>query len=121
MAHREANGLVVIDFLRERLPRFVPADVVKEYAAILKLYGALSVVGDRYSSGWNADEWKRAGIAYRPSELTKSELYLAALPMLLSGQVRLRLNNGEHVTISTQVSREPVDATAQSVTSSTPR
>jgi hypothetical protein len=89
IAHREPNGVVVIDFLRERLPRFAPAEVVKEYAEILKLYGITSVTGDRYSSGWNADEWARSGIRYRPSERTKSELYLAALPMLLSAQVRL--------------------------------
>jgi hypothetical protein len=60
LAHRESNGVVVIDFLRERLPRFVPAAVVREYAEILKLYGVKSVTGDRYSSGWNADERKRA-------------------------------------------------------------
>jgi hypothetical protein len=89
IAHREPNGVVVIDFLRERLPRFVPAAVVTEYAEILKLYGITSVTGDRYSSGWNATEWERANVRYRPSTLTKSELYLAALPMLLSAQVRL--------------------------------
>jgi hypothetical protein len=89
IAHRESSGVVVVDFLRERLPRFVPAEVVKEYAEILKLYRVSSVTGDRYSSGWNADEWSRAGIQYRPSTLVKSELYLAALPMLLSAQVRL--------------------------------
>jgi hypothetical protein len=41
------------------------------------------------ANGWNASEWQRAGISYRPSQLTKSDLYLACLPMLLSGQVRL--------------------------------
>jgi hypothetical protein len=92
IAHREQNGVVVIDFLRERLPRFVPAAVVAEFAAILKLYRITSVTGDRYSSGWNADEWKRAGFSYLPSERTKSDIYLAALPMLLSGQGRLADN-----------------------------
>ncbi|SHM06931.1 hypothetical protein SAMN05444159_7589 [Bradyrhizobium lablabi] len=89
IAHRERDGTAVLDFLRERKPRFIPAAVVKEYAAILKLYRITSIRGDRYSAGWNADEWARAGIKYEASELTKSELYLAALPMLLSGQVRL--------------------------------
>jgi hypothetical protein len=89
IAHRERDGTAVLDFLRERKPRFIPAAVVKEYAAILKLYRVTSIKGDRYSAGWNADEWTRAGVKYEPSELTKSELYLAALPMLLSGQVRL--------------------------------
>ena len=89
IALREDNGLVIIDFLRERLPRFVPEAVVKEFAAILMLYRVSKIVGDRYSSGWNATAWERAGIKYVPSQLTKSEVYLAALPMLLSGQVRL--------------------------------
>lgn len=89
IAHRERGGTAVLDFLRERKPRFIPAAVVKEYAEILKVYRITSIKGDRYSAGWNADEWSRAGIKYEPSELTKSELYLAALPMLLSGQVRL--------------------------------
>jgi hypothetical protein len=56
---------------------------------ILKLYNVTSITGDRYSSGWNAGEWARAGIRYVPSQQTKSELYLSALPMFLSGQVRL--------------------------------
>ena len=89
LAHRENSGVVVIDFLRERQPRFVPEAVVKEYAEICKLYRIKSITGDRYSSGWNSDAWDRAGIAYQPSKLTKSEIYLAALPALLSGQVRL--------------------------------
>lgn len=89
IAHRERDGTAVLDFLRERKPRFIPAAVVKEYAAILKLYRVTSIKGDRYSAGWNADEWARCGIQYEASELTKSEIYLAALPMLLSGQVRL--------------------------------
>jgi hypothetical protein len=89
IAHREADGTVVIDFLRERLPRFVPEAVVAEYAAVLTSYRITAVTGDHYSSGWNATAWNRAGVRYMPSRLTKSELYLAALPMLLSGQVRL--------------------------------
>jgi len=59
IAHRD-DGTVVIDFLRERKPRFVPAEVVAEYAAILRLYNVTQITGDRYSSGWNADEWSRA-------------------------------------------------------------
>jgi hypothetical protein len=93
IGHREKDGTAVIDFLRERKPRFVPAAVVQEYAAILRLYGIRSVTGDRYSSGWNASEWSRAGIQYMASELTKSDLYLQALPALLSGQVRLLDND----------------------------
>ncbi|WP_298111469.1 hypothetical protein [Bradyrhizobium sp.] len=89
LGHRDKHGAVILDVLRERAPRFVPADVVKEYADILRRYGIRSIKGDRYSSGWNANEWERNGIHYEPSDLTKSELFLSALPMLLSGQARL--------------------------------
>jgi hypothetical protein len=89
VGHRAADGTAVLDVLRERKPRFVPAAVVKEFADLLKEWGITSVVGDRYSAAWNADEWVRAGIRYMPSLLTKSELYLACLPLLLSGRARL--------------------------------
>jgi argininosuccinate synthase len=49
------------------------------------------------------------------------DAYFAAAQSHVSGHVRLRLYKGEHVTISIQLSCEPVDATAQSVTASTPR
>jgi hypothetical protein len=88
IAHRE-DDTVVIDFLHERLPRFVPEAVVAEFAAILKLYGCASITGDHYSSGWNATAWERAGIKYIFGKLTKSDLYLAALPTILSLKVRL--------------------------------
>lgn len=80
---------VVLDVLRERKPRFVPAAVVAEYAALLKLYGCTEVHGDQYAKGWVADEWARNGVRYIPSRRTRSEIYLAALPLLLSGRARL--------------------------------
>lgn len=88
IAHREAS-VVFIDILRERKPRFVPEAVVKEFAEILRIFRIKSITGDRYSSGWNSDAWERAAIKYEPSKLTKSKIYLAALPALLSAQVRL--------------------------------
>jgi hypothetical protein len=89
IAHRDEDGTVIIDFLRERLPKFVPEAVVKEFASTMMLYRVSSITGDNFSAGWNAGAWERAGIRYTASKQTKSELYLSALPMLLSGQVRL--------------------------------
>lgn len=89
VAHRETNGSAVLDCLRERKPRFTPAAVVEEYAALLKTYGISEVHGDKYAAGWNSDEWQRNGITYKPSGRTTSEVYLAALPLLLAGRARL--------------------------------
>jgi hypothetical protein len=47
------------------------------------------VSGDRYSSAWHADEWGRRGFRYVESAMTKSELYLACLPLILSDRCRL--------------------------------
>ena len=89
IGHREPGNMVVLDCLRERQPRFVPKDVVKEYSDLLKLYRVSRIKSDRFANAWAADEWTRHGITCEPSALSKSEIYLAALPVLMSGQARL--------------------------------
>jgi hypothetical protein len=89
VAHGERDGVVVLDALRWRAPRFVPEEVVGEYAALLKSYGVTTLTGDRWGGGFHADAWRRAGITYTACEQTTSENYLAALPLLLSGRARL--------------------------------
>jgi hypothetical protein len=89
ISHIQPDGVVVLDVLRERVPRFVPAAVVAEYSALLKSYGVFEVRGDHFSGAWCSDEFVRNGIRYLPSQKTKSEIYLAALPLLLSGRARL--------------------------------
>jgi hypothetical protein len=83
------NHKVILDLLRERKPPFIPRDVVAEYAALLKCYGISEVRGDGFGGGFHASEWARHGITFVPAEHTTSELYLFALPMLLSGRARL--------------------------------
>ena len=89
IGHRDKNGTAVLDILRERKPRFVPVAVVEEYAALAKAYRVSQICGDRYSSAWHADEWARRGFLYIESKETKSELYLACLPLILSDRCRL--------------------------------
>jgi hypothetical protein len=89
VSHRDSDGRAVLDCVWERRPRFVPASVVKEYSNLLRAYRITSIQSDRYKSGWATDEWMRNGIQCTPSELTKSEIYLATLPLLVSGQARL--------------------------------
>jgi len=92
IGHRGSGQTAVLDVVRERKPRFVPAAVVAEFAQLLKSYGISEVQGDGFAGGFHSDEWRRNGITFTPSEHTTSENYLFLLPMLLSGRVRL-INN----------------------------
>ena len=84
------NRTVVLDLVREHKPRFVPAAVVAEFAAILRLFGITEVQGDGFAGGFHADEWASHQIKFVPCERTTSENYLALLPLLLQpGRVRL--------------------------------
>jgi hypothetical protein len=53
------------------------------------MYDVREVQGDKFAGGFHADEWARQDIRFKPCERTTSENYLAALPLLLSGRVRL--------------------------------
>jgi hypothetical protein len=89
IAHADKDGTAVLDLLRVRQPRFIPQDVTKEFAEVLRTYRVTKVTGDRYAAGWCSSEFERAGIKYVPSEQTKSEIYLGGLPMILAGRCRL--------------------------------
>jgi hypothetical protein len=101
VAHREFDqiGTVHLDLVRERKPRFVPRDVVAEFAQLLQPYKIREVEGDKFAGGFHADEWQRNGIRFKPCDRTTSENYLHALPMLLSGRARLL----DNATLRTQL------------------
>ena len=88
IAHRE-HDTVVLDAVRERKPPFSPARVVAEYAQLLRRYRIREVTGDRYAGEWPREQFRNAGIQYKTSDRTKSDLYVALLPMLNSQQVEL--------------------------------
>jgi len=89
IAHREGKGAVVLDCLREARPPFNPDLVVKDFALIVKSYGLHSVTGDRYSGEWVKQSFRNHGVEYRNAELTKSELYLAFIPLAMAKRVEL--------------------------------
>jgi hypothetical protein len=91
IAHRQpdSTGTVIVDLIRERTPRFVPADVIREFSQLLKLFGVYEVRGDAFGGGLVSDEWQRNGITFKPSDYTTSETYLRALPILLAQRCRL--------------------------------
>jgi len=88
ISHR-AGARVVLDLLREVKPPFSPEAVVRDFAATLKGYGISEVTGDRYGSQWVQERFRSADISYKPSERSRSDIYLELLPLLNSKRIAL--------------------------------
>jgi hypothetical protein len=88
IAHAE-HGRAVLDLVREIRPPFSPEAEVGDFAKTFKAYGLTEATSDRYAGSWPVDAFRKHGITLTPSERTRSEIYLAALPMIMSGQVEL--------------------------------
>jgi hypothetical protein len=90
----------MLHVVRERRPRFVPAQVIAEFAELLKLYDITEIQGDKYAIGFHEAEWRNHGIKFTACERTTSENYLHCLPLLLAGRVRLV----DNITLRNQLS-----------------
>jgi hypothetical protein len=86
IGHQE-RGQTVLDVVRGL--RGSPAQIVAEYADLLKRYNITRIRGDRYAGRWPRDEFARFGIEYDVSEMDRSALYLEFLAALNSGRVEL--------------------------------
>ncbi|TQM93554.1 hypothetical protein [Roseinatronobacter monicus] len=86
IGHREGDT-VVVDLVRGR--HGSPAEIVKEYADVLRRFDIGTIHGDRYAGRWPRDEFMRWGIKYQTSDLDRSGLYLELLARLNSGSVEL--------------------------------
>jgi hypothetical protein len=86
IAHPEAvsDGQVVavLDAVRDIRPPFDPWAVAAELADFLKAYGVTVVQADRYAGGFVCEAFKRHGVVVTQDAMPKSDLYLAALPLL---------------------------------------
>ncbi len=80
-ADAKQPGRVVLDCLQAVAPPFDPECVVSSMAETLKGYGLREVQGDQYAGEWCPAAFQRYGITYKPSELTRSEIYLECLPL----------------------------------------
>jgi hypothetical protein len=89
IAHREPNGIIVIDCLRERRAPFSPDAVVADFADTMRLYRLGAVWGDHYGGVWPAERFSKHGITYYTAGKAKSDLYLHGLPLLMSGRIDL--------------------------------
>jgi hypothetical protein len=84
IGHAEGDR-AILDLVDEVKPPFAPQDAVKKFCMILEAYHCSEVVGDAYSGSWVAQEFSKYGINYVLSERSKSEIYLAILPLLAGG------------------------------------
>jgi hypothetical protein len=84
-----ATNRVVLDAIRERRPPFSPDQCVNEFCGLLQSFNVHRVVGDRYAGEWPREAFRKYGIAYEPSERSKSEIYVELLPLLNAGRCEL--------------------------------
>jgi hypothetical protein len=88
VAHKQ-DGRFIVDCVVGVAPPFDPGWTTKELADVVKRYGCYRITGDAYSAEWVRAAWRHNGLAYDAAEMTKSELYLEALPMFTQGLVSL--------------------------------
>jgi len=89
ISHRESQGRVILDVIRERHPPFQPKAVVAEFGEVLKSFGISEVQADRYAGEWVLEAFREQGISVKASEMTASEIYLNFLPIVSNGSVEL--------------------------------
>ena len=89
IAHTDRSGRIVLDRIEERKPPFAPEAVVSDFAHLLRTFGIEKVRGDRYGGEWPSNAFSKHGITYRPSEKSKSELYLEFIPQVMQSKVEL--------------------------------
>jgi hypothetical protein len=92
VAHLEDDAgrlIAVIDAVHEVRPPFDPEAVVAAFGRVLSRYGLREVQGDRWGAGWTDAAFRRAGLIYRPLELTKAEAYVEFVRLVNARQVEL--------------------------------
>jgi hypothetical protein len=89
ICHRERDGRVTLDCVRERAPPFSPEAVVSEFGAVLKSYRCGTVSGDKYAGEFPRELFRKCGVSYTPAERSKSEFYVELLPLINSRRVDL--------------------------------
>jgi hypothetical protein len=89
IAHRDPDGVLVLDCVRETLAPFQPETVVADFCETLAAYSVSTVTGDRYAGEWPREQFSKRGISYVSSEKVKSDIYRDMLPILNSRQCQL--------------------------------
>jgi hypothetical protein len=84
-----ASDHAVLDCVREIAAPHNPQSAIREFCRILKIFHCGAVFGDSYAASFAGQHYENNGIEYRKCELTRSEIYLAVLPHLLSNNILL--------------------------------
>jgi hypothetical protein len=80
---------VILDVLDVVSPPFVASAVAKRFSDVMKQYGLRFVTGDHYGREFVVDAFRQQQVGYLPSELSKSDIYLEFLPLLMGEQAEL--------------------------------
>ncbi|GAB9089157.1 hypothetical protein [Bradyrhizobium diazoefficiens] len=100
IAHKEGadeSDTVILDAIREVRPPFSPEAVVQEMCDLLRSYRVSRVVGDRFGGDWPRESFRRFGVHYEIADRSRSDLYVALLPLINSRAVDL-LDNDRLIT-----------------------
>jgi hypothetical protein len=84
-----AGGAAVLDLVMEWPAPCDPDATTVEACGILERYGLKRVSGDRYGGEWVRARYKANGVTYFVVDVSKSVIYQALLPLLVSGTARL--------------------------------
>jgi hypothetical protein len=97
---------LVLDVLEHVRAPHEPAAVVDRFCDLLKSRHISKVTGDRYAGEWVASAFSRNGIAYEPSSLDKSSIYMECLPAFAERRVTV-LNDKRLITELRMLERRP--------------
>jgi hypothetical protein len=89
VASANADGIAVLEGVRVWRPPFNPTTIVAEAAAWFKSYGLTTIHGDRFSGEFVRELFRSEGVTYTPTDRDRSQFYLALLPLVNAGRVRL--------------------------------
>jgi hypothetical protein len=88
IGHKQ-DDLIIVDCIREIVAPFDPESAADEFVRLFRSYGITKTNDDRYAAAWCSQAFEKRRIAYRHSELPKSQLYQNLLPHLNSKTIRL--------------------------------
>ncbi|MET3967227.1 hypothetical protein [Bradyrhizobium sp. S3.9.1] len=100
IAHKEGaeeTDTVVLDAIREVRPPFSPEAIVQEFCDLLRSYRVSRAVGDRFGGDWPRESFRRFGVHYETADRSRSDLYVALLPLINSRAADL-LDNDRLIT-----------------------
>lgn len=87
----EGTGRAVLDLVVTQTgkPPYNPRDAVRKFCSFLATYRLTEVTGDAYAGETFRSDFGEAGIGYRMSALTKSEIYEQLEPKVNAGEIEL--------------------------------